>query len=42
MPEFKKYKQGKNNESHPVLRNPVLKILLNDARENMDRDYTKT
>ena len=42
MPEFKRYKQGKNNENHPVLRNPVLRLLLDDARENMDRDYTKT
>lgn len=40
MPAFKRYKGGRRDESHPVLRNPALKLLLEDARASFDSEYT--
>ena len=39
MPEVKSYKGG-SGENHPVLRNPALKMLISDARANLDIEYT--
>lgn len=43
MPDFKKSRKGghKAMDDHPVLRNPALRMLLEDAHENMDVEYSQ-
>ena len=39
MPEFKKFNSGRVDQKHPGFNNPALKLLLDDAKANIDSEH---